>query len=68
MKLALGNFESALRYSDMLRGALSVRVSLGGNFSFSDFNRDFDLFGMVLFNLSTFVFSPSMFEAQKPKF
>ena len=34
LELALGNFESVLCYLVTLKGALSVRVSLGGNSSF----------------------------------
>ena len=68
LELALRNFESILCCSVRLKGALSIRVSLGGNFSFPDFNRDFDLVWMVLFYCSTFVVSLFMFEAQKPKF
>ena len=44
MELDLRNFDSALCFFDMLRGVMSVRLSLGGNFSFFDFNRDFNLF------------------------
>ena len=44
LELALGNFENVLCYSVILRGALSVRVSLGENSSFLNFNHDYDLF------------------------